>query len=405
MHDHEGVKRTVADLRAAHPELLHDAELHELSGASLARDGKVDEALVELGKAPAPAPLSAVAVQAEKAPQTAYARCATRRAELHLERGRPDLALDAVLGARQVLDPRMRESHVRLLRAAFKARLRARAFSDARETLAELRSFVPDVEGEIDLLLAEGRRAEALERLGQAARTLPDRLDLVDRYASELAVDADSGAAMVFLEEAETRLVASLDRRKQGRSASDSWAVDAWTPTLLAWLDRSRAGVQQASGDLDGAVVSLRAALEHRPNDPHTLNHLAYLCSLRGLDLEEAQSMILRALEQQPFSGPMQDTYGWVLHRLGHDEAAREALELAERYHPGDPENLHHLGEVYLRLGLRDAARTHFEEALRAVDESDPHHRRVAESVRAGLRALEEPVQAREPTSGAEPPR
>jgi len=400
MHAFDDVRATVTELRELHPDTVDDPELHELLAAALMREGRYEDALAELAAIPAPPPLSKRATEAEKLPQAAYARAARRRVDLHLQRGRQDLAVEAAVSARQVLDPRMRSDHARLLATVVRARIDAKDFDAAREALTELRRYVPDGVEEIDILFAEGRRDEAIEALRVRARDQPDRLSLLRRLATEILHAEGVDAALAVLQNAEHRLNAAIDRRRQGLDASEGWALDASTPLLHAELDMTRAAIRREAGDVEGAITALREALVHRPNDPYALNHLAYLYAEQGTELDEALKLIRLALDQRPFSGEMQDTFGWVQYRMGRYEDAVAALERADRYAPGEPEILAHLGEVLARLGRRDAARARYAEALRAVDEGEPVHQRVAGVVREALRALDAPAQADEAQQG-----
>ena len=340
-----------------------------------------------------PARAAKVPTQAEKAAWSGYARAAIRRVDIHLARGRVDLALEAALGARQVLDPRALETVASLLRSELRVRVRAKDFDGARDTLAELRKWGDAAELEIEILFAEGNREEALDKLRVLTRGQPDALYLVGRLATENLIDGGPTAALAGLDEAEKRLDAEMDRRLQGGTADEVFEIESSLPGLHATIDRQRAAVHQEAGDAAAAEVAMQAALAHEPTSASSLNDLAYMWAGWGTHLDEAKAMSLRALAQQPFNGGMQDTYGWVLFRLGDLEGARAALELANRYTPSEPENLSHLAAVYARLGMMDRARDRYKEALREVDDSSPLHRRVAEQARAELRALDAPAQ------------
>ena len=320
------------------------------------RESRYTEALSQLAKIPAPGPLTPSSTAAEKAAHSTYVRAANRRVDLHLDWGRADLAVEAAVSARQVLDPRMRTDHVRLLRSALRAQLAGQDPVGARETLVVLQRFGVGIDEEIDILFAEENSTDGIAALKEACLAAPDRMTLLRRYAIELLRFEGIETALATVQNAEHRLNALLDRRKRGLDASGEYAVTGRTALLHSDLDAIRAALHQEAGDVTAAVASLRDALAHRGRDPYTLNHLAYLFAEEGIELPEAESLILRALEQQPFSGVMQDTYGWVLYRSGRHEEALVALEVAVRYAPREPEILAHLGEVLARLGQRDAA-------------------------------------------------
>jgi len=92
-------------------------------------------------------------------------------------------------------------------------------------------------------------------------------------------------------------------------------------------------------------------ALKINPDHDYVLNNYAYYLSLRGKDLEKAAKMAKRATELQP-SSSNQDTYGWVLYKLGYYEEAKVWIEKA--LENGAEDNaviLEHLGDVYWKLG------------------------------------------------------
>jgi tetratricopeptide (TPR) repeat protein len=87
------------------------------------------------------------------------------------------------------------------------------------------------------------------------------------------------------------------------------------------------------------------------PNHDYVLNNYAYYLSLRGENLEKAAKMAKRATELQP-SSSNQDTYGWVLYKMGYYEEAKLWIEKAiENGAQDNPVILEHLGDVYWQLG------------------------------------------------------
>ncbi len=83
-------------------------------------------------------------------------------------------------------------------------------------------------------------------------------------------------------------------------------------------------------------VVYFSKALELRPDQPQVLNYLGYSMVEMQVNLEEALSMIERAVAAEPESGYIVDSLGWVLYRLGrYDEALvhmERAVELLHRH-------------------------------------------------------------------------
>jgi Flp pilus assembly protein TadD len=118
-------------------------------------------------------------------------------------------------------------------------------------------------------------------------------------------------------------------------------------------------------GKADIMEGRLRKLIALKPDHAHAHNALGYSLADRGVRLEEAESLIARALELTPGDPFILDSMGWVRFRRGDPEAALGHLERAYGMRP-DPEIAAHLGEVLWTLKREaDAARI-WNEALRA---------------------------------------
>lgn len=82
-----------------------------------------------------------------------------------------------------------------------------------------------------------------------------------------------------------------------------------------------------------------------------TLNYYGYMLADRGVRLDEAQSMIQKAVDQDPNSYAYLDSLGWVYYKQGKYTQAEDYLRRAIALEGDDPTVLSHLGEVYLKLG------------------------------------------------------
>ena len=113
----------------------------------------------------------------------------------------------------------------------------------------------------------------------------------------------------------------------------------------------------------DGEQI-LRAILARKSDHHHALNALGYSLADRGANLQEARTLIARALAQAPEDPYITDSLGWVEFRLGNHARAQQLLEEAFRKKP-DAEIAAHLGEVLWALGRQERARTVWSEGLR----------------------------------------
>lgn len=120
----------------------------------------------------------------------------------------------------------------------------------------------------------------------------------------------------------------------------------------------------ERSGDPQSAVPLFRQIIAAQPENHTALNYLGYMFAEQGENLEEAESLIARALKLEPDNAYYLDSMGWVLYRLRRLEEARQQQEKAVALMPGDPTLLEHLGDIYLALGLQQKAREHWEKAL-----------------------------------------
>lgn len=233
---------------------------------------------------------------------------------------------------------------------------------------------VLDVRAEIDVLAGDAAgvraRAAALRRAGrpvEAAYFEAQALLLEgrpDRAAARFEQAAMEGGPAL-------RIRGAAALHDAGHSARGERLLREWVRAepedpeahfqLGAFLERAR--------EFDRAEPVLREALRLAPNDAEILNHLGYSLADRGLKLEEAHELILRAVELDPWNGAFQDSLGWVLYRLGRFEEAREPLERAAREVPFDPTVLEHLGDLYERLGSYDRAEKAWALALEAGGE------------------------------------
>lgn len=118
----------------------------------------------------------------------------------------------------------------------------------------------------------------------------------------------------------------------------------------------ARSYLRERSGDVNGALADLGHLNSIRTRDPMVQNALGYLLVDRTRRYKEGLELIQQAHAQTPDSGPVLDSLGWALHRVGRDAEALPYLEKArERIY--DPEIELHIADVYWALGRKDDAR------------------------------------------------
>lgn len=114
----------------------------------------------------------------------------------------------------------------------------------------------------------------------------------------------------------------------------------------------------------DQAEQQFRRVLEVNPDNAPVLNYYGYMLADRGIRLDEAGSLIERALKQEPNNGAYLDSLGWAYYKQNKLPEAEENLRKAIDRQGNDPTILSHLGDVYLKLGQNERAAETFELAL-----------------------------------------
>lgn len=152
---------------------------------------------------------------------------------------------------------------------------------------------------------------------------------------------------------------------------------------VLAYINAGNVRVKL--GDLEGAEQLYRQALEREPENPQTLNNLAWGLILEGRRLDEATALLERALASDPDRPYLYlDSLGWALYRRGEIEPARATLLTALERIPEEESYLlsethYHLGVILQEAGEAEAAAGHFEKSLRY--HPDPDRKRELEKI------------------------
>jgi tetratricopeptide (TPR) repeat protein len=267
-----------------------------------------------------------------------------------------------------------------------------REYAEAAERFERVLEQSPD-QHEIRFFLGV-----ALRRSGQPDRAIAtfDRIPVASEHYAEARTQ------IAGLHERHARYAEALAEVEKARAVKPSRELDLYAATLRA-----------KSGDFEGAVAHIEELLQEQPDDDEllynlgvvygeadhieesieymrralaenpdnasALNYIGYTWAERGINLDEAETMIARALELRPEDGYIADSLGWVYymrarplvnggqHREARKYIDRALLELerADDLTGGDPVVSEHLGDTYLLLDEKENALEHFEEALR----------------------------------------
>lgn len=211
-------------------------------------------------------------------------------------------------------------------------------------------AWLDKIENSQDLVAAQYRRASLLARqgkLGEARallRSIPER------------TPADARSKLM----AEVQL---LRENKQYKVAYEllSGAVTK-DPTDLELL-YDKAMLAEKMGDNGDMEKLLRQIIAAKPDYHHAYNALGFSLAERNVRLPEARQLIQKALEYAPGDPFISDSLGWVEFRLGNRSEALRILDTAFKSRP-DAEIAAHLGEVLWVMGQRDRAQSVWKEGI-----------------------------------------
>ncbi len=214
--------------------------------------------------------------------------------------------------------------------------------AEQRQDYTQADAWLQRIDNPEDLVNAQMRRAAILARQGKLdearllIRSLPEKTpaDARLKIGAEAQLLRDSKqylAAYEFLAESVKLYPSDLD------------------------LFYDMAMVADKLGKFDDMERLLRGIVAIDPKYHHAYNALGYSLTERKLRLPEAKQLIQKALEYAPGDPYISDSLGWVEFRLGNFDEALRILREAFAAKP-DAEIAAHLGEVLWRLERREQA-------------------------------------------------
>ncbi|MFT3690444.1 tetratricopeptide repeat protein [Paenirhodobacter sp.] len=176
------------------------------------------------------------------------------------------------------------------------------------------------------------------------------------------------------------------ERWKDSAEAYDKAVALIGTPGPGDWFIYFARGIAESRSDQwPKAEADFREALKLSPDQPSVLNYLGYSYVERKENLDEALSMIERAVAARPEDGAIVDSLGWALFRLGRYPEAVAQMEKAVELDPGEPLLNDHLGDVYWAVGRKREAEFQWHRALNFGPGEDLDMDRVRRKLEVGL--------------------
>ena len=214
--------------------------------------------------------------------------------------------------------------------------------AEKRKDFAGAEAWIAKIENPEDMLLVQARRASLLASQGKLA----EGLQLIKSLPAKTPAEARSKL---------TAEIALLREFKQYRQAYDLLAEAAIKTPADAELLYDQAMMAEKIGKLPEMETLLRRVIELKPDYHSAYNALGYSFADRNMRLQEAKQLINKALEYAPGDPFIRDSLGWVEFRLGNSAEAVKIFESAFKASP-DAEIAAHFGEVLWSVGQSDKA-------------------------------------------------
>ena len=228
---------------------------------------------------------------------------------------------------------------------------------EKKNNFAAADAWLGRIDGVDELFSAQTRRASLLARQGkiEQARALL-------RNLKSTSVD-----------DQRMKLLAEVQLLREQRLYKDAYQVQGELVALApedTELLYDQAMLAEKTGKLDVMEQLLRQVIARKPDFQHAYNALGYSLADRGVSLDEAKQLIVKALEFAPNDPFIKDSLGWVEFRMGNKADARQILEAAYKTR-ADVEIAAHLGEVLWSMGDTEGASRVWKEGQRANPDND----------------------------------
>ena len=145
--------------------------------------------------------------------------------------------------------------------------------------------------------------------------------------------------------------------------------IDKNSSTFADVLYR-RGGSFERIGNYERADIDLLNSLKIKPDDPYTLNYLAYSWLERNYKIEEAIQMLDKAYNEKKNDPYITDSVGWGYYLIGDYKSAEKYLRRALELMPDDPIVNDHYGDVLWRLNRKMQANYFWKNVLE-LEETD----------------------------------
>ncbi len=239
------------------------------------------------------------------------------------------------------------------------------------------------IDSEVDTYREAHLYSKSLQVAAEAAKAMPANHDIQLTYAVQLA---DAGKLDEGLKLAQAQLagtpddrevyfdVAEIDvRAKRWKDAShafDQAAALATSPDDKVNLYYYRGDAALREKLYDEAELDFRKGLAIDPDNASIENDLGYMYAERGVKLDDAVTLLKKAVNSDPQNYAFLDSLAWAYYKQGQYAMAEDYERRASQRMVGDPTLLDHLGEIESKNGKLQQAIADWTKSLQAYSTS-----------------------------------
>ena len=154
---------------------------------------------------------------------------------------------------------------------------------------------------------------------------------------------------------------ASLDALRRGVSQINSKSNKEFVSDFYAIMG----DILHEKGKSTEAYAAYDSCLQWKPDNISCLNNYAYFLSEEDKDLDKAEQMSKKTIDEEPENPTYLDTYAWILFKQQRYEEAQKYIDKVLELSPSpDATLLEHAGDIYSKTGNTKEAVAFWKKAL-----------------------------------------
>lgn len=245
-----------------------------------------------------------------------------------------------------------------------------------------------------DFLIQTGKKQEARDYIAQSVEKAPDNYGLweqlvqldLDLGSFELMV-SDAGKAIELFPNQPLLYLLQAVAYLQGKNyhealntleTGQAYVID--NPKMEAQFEMYKAESYYNQKDSQKAFTAFERAIELEPDNYMAMNNYAYYLSVKGENLDRAETLSSRVIQANPDNPTYVDTHAWVLFKKKEYRLAKFYMETAIKNGGGEnPVVIEHYGDILFMLNDTEGALQNWNKAIEMGSTSENLKQKVAD--------------------------